>query len=176
MRLTVSERCRRIATFRFIEVRLMETAAHWTPTTPEMEVKVLLGRHIWDFAQHADALGKRTFELRAALQHSERPQDAYVSFLDEVAALEGAAERLAALYDVVLPGLDARYARYLAEADPILDAPSVVILERIRGDIARQRREAAALRSELGLGSSPVEGLRRREEALAEIVAPGAGA
>ena len=176
MRLTVSERCRRIATFRFIEVRLMETAARWTPTIPEMEVKVLLGRHIWDFAQHADALGKRTFELRAALQHSERPQDAYLSLLDDVAAVEGAAGRLAALYDVVLPGLDARYARYLAEADPILDAPSVVILERIRGDVARQRREADALRAELGFGPSPVENLRRREEALAEIVAPGAGA
>ena len=40
-------------------VALMEIAAAWTPTTPEMEVKVLLGRHIWDFAQHADALGKR---------------------------------------------------------------------------------------------------------------------
>ncbi len=176
MRLTVRERCRRIATFRFIEVRLMETAARWTPTTPEMEVKVLLGRHIWDFAQHADALGKRTFELRAALQHSERPQDAYLSLLEDVAAVEGAAGRLAALYDVVLPGLDARYGRYLAEADPILDAPSVVIVERIRGDVARQRREADALRSELGLGPSPVEGLRRREEALAEIVAPGVGA
>lgn len=176
MRLTVKERCRSIATFRFIEVRLMETAARWTPTTPEMEVKVLLGRHIWDFAQHADALGKRTFELRAALQHSERPQDGYLGLLDDAAAVEGAAARLTALYEVVLPGLDARYARYVAEADPILDAPSVVILERIRGDIARQRREAAALRAELGLDPSPLEGLRRREEALVEIVSPAAGA
>ena len=60
MSLSVALRAQRIATFRFVEVRLMEIAAAWTPTTPEMEVKVLLGRHIWDFAQHADALGKRS--------------------------------------------------------------------------------------------------------------------
>ena len=33
-----------VATFRFVAVRLMETAAAWTPTTPEMEVKLLLGK------------------------------------------------------------------------------------------------------------------------------------
>jgi hypothetical protein len=176
MRLTVSDRARRIATFRFIEVKLMETAARWTPTTPEMEVKVLLGRHIWDFAQHADALGKRTFELRAPLQHSERPRDAYVELLDEVAALTGTAERLAALYDAVLPGLDARHERYLGDADPILDAPSVVILERIRADARRQRGEAERLRSELGLPAFPVGALRARESGVAELVAEGAGA
>jgi len=43
-----------------------------------MEVKLLFGEHIWDAAQHADALGKRTFELRLRLQHSVRPADKYV--------------------------------------------------------------------------------------------------
>jgi hypothetical protein len=75
MSLTVAERARRIATFRFVEVRLMEIGG-LDPTTPEMEVKVLLGRHIWDFAQHADALGKRTLELRERLHHSRPPTSA----------------------------------------------------------------------------------------------------
>jgi hypothetical protein len=56
----------------------METLAQWTPTSPEMEVKLMLGEHIWDAAQNADALGKRTRELRLPLQHSLRPVDAYV--------------------------------------------------------------------------------------------------
>ena len=33
MGLSVAERGRRIATFRFVEARLMEIAAAWTPTT-----------------------------------------------------------------------------------------------------------------------------------------------
>src|SRR6516165_5764007 len=60
----VSERGRSVATFRYVCVWMMETIARWTPTTPEMEAKVMMGRHIWEYAQMADALGKRTFELR----------------------------------------------------------------------------------------------------------------
>jgi hypothetical protein len=174
MSLSVEERGRRIATFRFVEGRLMEIAAGWTPTTPEMEVKVLLGRHIWDFAQHADALGKRAFELRLPLQHSLRPAASYAELLEEVAGIRGTSERLAALYDAVLPGLEQRYARYAAEADPILDAPSLVVLERIRQDLTRQRAEADELRRRLALASAAGDPWRGRE-ATAELVAlPGA--
>lgn len=166
MSLNVAERGRLIASFRFVEVALMEIVAAWTPTTPEMEVKVLFGRHIWDFAQHADALGKRTFELRLPLQHSRPPQAPYRALLDEVASLRGTEERLAGLYDMVLPGLDVLYRSYLEATDTVLDAPSRDILDRIRAEEARQRAEAAALRSELGLASPDVSALRQRWAAL----------
>ena len=171
---SVAERARRIATFRFVEVRLMETAAAWTPTTPEMEAKVLLGRHIWDFAQHADALGKRTFELRHPAQHSLRPAEAYVQLLDEVREVADTAERLAALYDVIVPGLGRRYAAYVNEVDPIIDAPSIVVIERILGDLERQRAEADALRRDLGLKRAASLPLREKEGAVDEILAPAA--
>ena len=171
MSLTVAQRAQRIATFRFVEVRLMEIAAAWTPTTPEMEVKVLLGRHIWDFAQHADALGRRTFELRMPAQHSLPPGEAYLAVLDEVRGLSGTAERLAALYDVVLPGLDRRLADYARDSDPIVDEPSLLIVERIRTDVARQRADASRVRDELGLPAHSLQPLRAREEAAAVLAA-----
>lgn len=171
MGLSVGERGRRIATFRFIEARLMEIAAAWTPTTPEMEVKVLLGRHIWDFAQHSDALGKRTFELRLPLQHSLRPAEPYAELIEDMARVEATSERLAALYDGMLPGLSRRYERYLSEADPILDAPSLVIVERILQDLARQRGEAEQVRRPLGLAAAPSAPWTQRE-AGAELLAP----
>jgi hypothetical protein len=174
--LSVAERAQRIATFRFVEVRLMEIAAAWTPTTPEMEVKVLLGRHIWDFAQHADALGKRTFELRERLQHSQPPTGGYQRLLDDVLRLEDTAERLAALYDAVLPGLTRRYEAYLEEADPILDAPSFVIVDRILADLRRQRADAQELRRELGLAAAVPGDLGRREGALELLAAAEGGA
>jgi hypothetical protein len=171
MSLSVAERAHRIATFRFVEVRLMEIAAAWTPTTPEMEVKVLLGRHIWDFAQHADALGKRTFELRERPQHSRLPTGGYTRLLDDVLRLEATAQRLAALYDAVLPGLARRYEVYLEEADPILDAPSFVVVDRILADLRRQRADAQELRRQLGLAAAVPGDLGRREGTL-ELVAP----
>jgi hypothetical protein len=171
MGLSVAERGRRIATFRFVEARLMEIAAAWTPTTPELEVKVLLGRHIWDFAQHADALGKRAFELRLPLHHSLRPAGAYAELIEDLARLEGTPERLAALYDALLPGLERRYERYVGEADRILDGPSVVILERIRQDLARQRTDAERVRRPLALAAASSARWSERE-AGAELLAP----
>jgi hypothetical protein len=113
MLLTVKQRGQYIATFRFIEVRLMEILSAWVPTTAEMEAKLLFGPHIWECAQAADALGKRTYELRLPLQHSLRPTARYVEMLDAVSAAAGAPSRVALFYDVILPALACRYRRYL---------------------------------------------------------------
>jgi hypothetical protein len=175
MTLTVADRARTIATFRAVEVRLMEIAAAWTPTTPEMEVKVLFGRHIWDFAQHADALGKRTFELRRPEQWSLPPRPEFERLLAEVAAIGETPGRLSVLYDALLPALERRYRAYAAETDSLLDAPSVAVIERILADHPRQRSDAERVRRENGLASAPpglVEEIRQREAAIAEIVAP----
>lgn len=176
MRLNVVERAHAIGTFRFVEVRLMEIVAAWTPTTPEMEAKVMFGRHIWDFAQHADGLGKRTFELRHAEHHSRRPVDAYVSLLDEAAALTVTPDRLTALYGVVVPGLAARYRGYRDEADEILDGPTLVIVDRILADLTRQRADAERLRGELGLPAGAAGTLGVREAAILDLVAAGEAA
>jgi hypothetical protein len=147
--LTVKERGQFVATLRYVHVSLMETLAAWVPTTPEMEVKLLFGEHIWDVAQHADSLGKRTFELRMPLQRSMRPADAYVEFLAEVAAVGPTPQRLAAIYDVLLPTLAGRQRRYLEETDKLVDAPTVRILDRYLADTARMIDAAHALRREL---------------------------
>jgi hypothetical protein len=169
--LDVQQRGRRVATFRFVSVRLMETAAAWTPTTPEMEVKVLLGRHIWDFAQQADALGRRTFELRLPLQHSLAPAEGVQRVLEALRALSGTTERLAGLYDLVLPDLERRYREHVADVDPVLDAPTVVIVERTLVELARQRAEADALRRELALPSASLPELARAVAGAGPLVA-----
>src|SRR5688572_4843718 len=102
MALTVKQRGRHIATFRFVEVRFMELLSAWVPTTPEMEAKLLFGPHIWDTALAADSLGKRTHELRLPPQHSLPPAAEYLHVLAEVAASDGAARRIAVFYDVML--------------------------------------------------------------------------
>lgn len=169
MSLSVKERGTAVATHRHVMVKLMETLARWVPTTPEMEVKLLFGSHIWDVAQHADALGKRTHELRMPLQHSLPPIQGYRELLDEVDAIDGTVERISAFYDVVLPGIGARLRAYLAATDDLMDAPTVRIIDRILYDHARMIRECDELRAEfptLRPQAEPTAELRRREGSL----------
>ena len=175
MTMTVNDRARAAATFRFIEVKLMELVAAWTPTTPEMEAKVMFGRHIYDHAQHADALGKRTFELRQPEHYTVPADAAYVDLLQRVAALKGTGERLAALYDAVLPGLVRRYESYIAATDPILDEPSVDIMRRIVGDLRRQSEQGRAMIRELSLDAAP-SSLAAEESAIPHLATAGATA
>jgi hypothetical protein len=172
--LSVRERGETVATLRWIHVRLMETIASWVPTTPEMEVKLLFGAHIWDVAQHADALGKRTYELRMPLQHSLQPAEAYQQMLAELAQVKDTGERLACFYDAVLPALAARYATYLGRTDLLLDAPTVRILELLGREQNRMIDESRQLLGELPALTlrerAPVDRLREREAAIATFV------
>ena len=175
MALTVKQRGQHIATFRFIEVRLMEILSSWVPSTPDMEAKLLFGPHIWDTAQAADALGKRTHELRLPLQHSVAPVPAYIALLAELGAVEGAARRIGVFYDVMLPRLAARYRRYLERTDTLMDAPSVRVIEGILGASERMVREADKLRAELPAlrcdDAAWLQEFAAREESVPEIAA-----
>ena len=168
--LSVPQRAASIATFRFIQVRLMELVAAWTPSTPEMEVKVMFGRHIWDFAQHADILGKRTFELRLPEQHSKRPAETYVKLLDEALRVRATSDRLATLYDAIVAGLERRYRAYISQTDPVLDEPSIIAIDRILRDLERMRGEADAIRSTLTLPRTDANAFAATERAIESVV------
>ena len=149
MSLSVQNRAENVATFRFIHVFLMETLARWVPATAEMEVKILFGRHIWDLAQQADALGKRTYELRAPLQFSLRPSEHYMKFLEDFANATLTVDKVRGFYDVVLPGLAARYQTYLNQTDRLLDEPTVRVVERILAEFARMQTDRLNLLKDL---------------------------
>ena len=174
MLLSVRERGETVATLRWIHVRLMETIASWVPTTPEMEVKLLFGAHVWDVAQHADALGKRTYELRMPLQHSLQPSEPYRQLVDDLAQIKDTSERLACFYDGMLAALAVRYRHYLARTDSLLDAPTVRIFEHIGREQARMIVEGHELLAQLpGLARQrcdALERLRAREVAIEPFV------
>jgi hypothetical protein len=137
MALTVRERADTVATFRFVNVRLMEILAAWVPTTPELEVKILFGRHLWDFAQHADAFGHRTAELRLARHSSRTPTAPLLAVLDRLTAAETAAQRVDGFYSGMIPFLEALYRADLEATDELLDEPTVRILKRALWDLER---------------------------------------
>ena len=174
MNLNVKQRGDHVATFRWIEVRLMEILAAWVPTTPEMEVKLVLGAHIWEAAQHADAFGRRANELRLPLHDSLAPSPAYVELLADVAAITDTAKRIAAFYDCILPGMDTWLRRYVDHVDVLLDGPTVRIVERVLNDAARMVRESHDLREEVPAVklTDPewLDALRGRDAGLGDLV------
>ncbi|MEO8635450.1 MAG: hypothetical protein ABI587_09270 [Gemmatimonadales bacterium] len=141
---TIRQKADRVGTFRFISVYLMETLAGWIPTTPELEAKVFFGRHVWDFAQHADWLGRRTGELRSPMQWSLPPADGYLKVLETMAGATGTMERMTGFHDGLLPDLEVRYRQYISGTDMLNDEPTVRILERIQFDFVRIRADRAA--------------------------------
>lgn len=148
MNLTVRERAETVATLRHIEITMMETLSRWVPTTPMMEVKVLFGRHIWETAQHADILGRRTHELRAPMHLTLPPVSTYATFLADLAAVQPQAQRVSAFYDVMLPAVIARCRAYIERTDTLLDEPTVRIMKRIIADSESMIDESKRLRSE----------------------------
>lgn len=148
MALSVRERADTLGTLRYISVYAMETLARWVPTTPDLEAKVVFGRHIWDFAQHADGLGRRTHELRAALHYTVSPLPACHAALETLRASEATGDRVATFYQAFLPDLERRYRKFLDATDPFLDEPSVRVVERNLADLPRLIADATTLRTE----------------------------
>lgn len=121
IKLNVKQRANAVGTLRFLSVFLMETLARWIPTTPEMEVKMLLSRQVWRMAQQADRWGRRARELRAPLHYSRAPRPAFLAAFKQLAAVTDTIDRIDAFHDVALPALATAYKGYLAETDHAAD-------------------------------------------------------
>ena len=134
----------RIRHYRYAEERMMRIMGGWIALTPELPAKLLLGRHVWDCAQHADLWGRRLPELRAPAQQSAPANGEVVRFMDVLEGRVGHQEtpaRLAGIYRVLKPHLIAVYESHLARANPVYEPPTRRILERC---LEEERRHAAA--------------------------------
>ena len=144
--LGVEASARRIRYYRYAEERMMRILAGWIALTPELPAKLLLGRQVWDCAQHADQWGKRLPELRAPAQVSEPPNQAFVRFMDALESPQAwgeTVERLVGVYRVLKPHVIATYAEHLARANPVYEPPTRRILERCLADERRHVAEAS---------------------------------
>ena len=141
----------------------MRVLGGWIALTPEVDVKLLFGRHVWDCAQHADLWGRRLPELRAAAQQSEPANAGVVAAWSLIETAEGkdqTLERVTAIYRVLKPHLATVYERHLAVANPAYEPPTRRILVRC---IEEERRHAAT-------GALVLDRLLAGDRALAERV------
>jgi hypothetical protein len=140
----VDQSARVIRNYRYAAERMMRILGGWLALTPELSAKLLMGRHVWDNAQHADAFGKRLPELRAQAQVSEPSNPAFVAFMDAVEEPEApgqTVERLVGVYRVLKPHLLGTYQRHLDLANEVYEPPTRRVLARVIDD---ERRHVAA--------------------------------
>ncbi len=131
---SVEQTAQMLRHYRYAEEHMMRIMAGWIALTPELTVKLELGRQVWECAQHADMLGKRLPELRARAQVSEPPNETFVAFMSTLAEREQpeeTIERLVGLYRVLKPHLLSMYAQHLSACNPVYEPPTIRMLERL---------------------------------------------
>ena len=154
--LSADESARLIRNYRYAVERMMRMLGGWIALTPELSAKLLMGRHVWDNAQHADALGRRLPELRAQAHISEPANQAFVAFMDAIEAAElprQTVERVVSIYRVLKPHLLASYAEHLQHANQVYEPPTRRILARCAED--ERTHVAAGLAILRHLASTP---------------------
>jgi len=137
---SADESARLCRNYRYACERMTRIMAGWIALTPELSAKLLLGRHVWDNAQHADAWGRRLPELRAHAQESAPSSEAFVQLMNAIEAPEApgqSAERLAGIYRVLKPHLLAVYVEHRRRANPVYEPPTCRILDRCIEDERR---------------------------------------
>ncbi|MBU6333359.1 MAG: DUF455 family protein [Chloroflexi bacterium] len=138
--------------YRFIEHALVRALAGWLPATPAMEIKLTLGRLLWEDAQHVQQLYLRLREVqRPAFRAPE--DDALEHLMAELLHAPDAASFLAGVFHVVKPSLVAAYERHLAETFANPDAPTRYYLSHTLLDEREQQRWAAQQLSATADGS-----------------------
>jgi len=135
----------------------MRILGGWIALTPEVPVKLLFGRHVWDCAQHADLWGRRLPELPSPAQESEPANDGIVAFMDLLESREApavSAERVTGVYRVLKPHLIAVYRHHLADANGIYEPPTRRILQRCVDEESRHVAAGALVVARVGASAS----------------------
>lgn len=168
---TVEESARRVGHYKWAEMRLFEALGGWVATVPELDVKLVLGRHTYHHAWHAELWHKRLPELREMDpdRMTVPPNDEVVAFMDAVAepeAPEHTIEKLVGAYRVLIPRFIGVYTFHRNATSEITDAPTIRSLKFALGDEHDDWRDGEMLLQSLLDTPEKVARAARRQEEL----------
>ncbi len=126
---------------------------------PRLEVKALLGDHLYDDARAVTKLRRRLYELRPPNEYPGAPSEALAELLDR-AGEAGTREYLEIAYGELKPTLIAGFRIHLANLDPVIDEPGLRLLIQLLHRQDRHVAELPAGRERVAfedLGALPVE-------------------
>jgi hypothetical protein len=177
---SVEDSARRVGNYKWAEMRLFEALGGWVATVPELDVKLVLGRHTYHHAWHAELWHKRLPELRE--MNPDRltvpPNDAFVTFMDairEPEAPEQTIEKLVGVYRVLIPRFIAVYTYHLNATSRITDAPTIRSLKFALQDEFDDWRDGEMLLQTLIDSPEKVERASHRQAALERLYLASGG-
>jgi uncharacterized ferritin-like protein (DUF455 family) len=134
----VREAGRRVVRYQMVTFQAMRLLGGWLAKIPEYELKLEIGRHVWQDAQAAEALKQRTAELRIPTDADRRPPVEVQRWLDAVDGADTPLQFLVGIYRVVKPRLSATMQYHAAATDPVCDAPTVRVLRFVVAELTAQ--------------------------------------
>src|SRR4249920_4038058 len=171
---TVEESARRVGVYKWIEMRLFETLGGWVATVPELDVKLILGRHCYHHAWHAELWDKRLPELREmnTTRLTVPANDAVAELIEAIREPEApdlTIEKLVGVYRVLIPRKIAAYTFHLNATSRITDAPTMRSLTFILQDEFEDWREGEMLLQSLISTPEEVERAAKRQRELEQL-------
>ena len=123
--LAVEECVRRLKRFHYAFKRLHQILTARITAEPIYELKTGFSHHAYLCAEHVTALRTRIGEMREPpLGLEDVPHPALEAYFDEILATPGTQELLAGLYGHAFGALHVDIEKYMAETNPLTDAPS----------------------------------------------------
>jgi hypothetical protein len=176
----VEETARRVGNYRWTEMRLFEALGGWVATIPELDVKMVLGRHCYHHAWHAELWTKRLPELREMnVDRMTVPAndefETFVASVTEPEAPDLTIEKLTGVYRVLIPRMIAAYTYHLNGTSEITDAPTIRTLRFALQDELDDWRDGEMLIQSLLDTPAKVARASQRQRELEQLVAAAGG-
>lgn len=138
--------------YRFIEYETLRILAGWLPATAQMELKLAMGRLLWEDAQHVQQLYQRLREVQTPAFRP--PGDAALEHLmAEAIHAPTELDLLAGLFRVIKPALVAAYQWHRAQTFANPDAPTLYAFKHILIDEEEQVSWAQTALAEHPIGA-----------------------
>ncbi len=176
----VEESARRVGAYAWLEMRLFEALGGWIATVPELDVKLVLGRHCYHHAWHAEQLQQRLPELREMnpARLTLPANEGIVAFAEaliEPEAAELTIEKLVGVFRVLLPRTIAAYTYHLNGTSTITDAPTIRTLNFLLQDEFEDWREGEMLLQSLIKTPEQIERASERAKSLEALIVVAGG-
>lgn len=177
---SVEESARRVGNYKWAEMRLFEALGGWVATVPELDVKMVLGRHTYHHAWHSELWHKRLPELREMNPDrlTQPANDQFVEFVSAITepeAPELTIEKLVGVYRVLIPRFIGVYTYHLNGTSTITDAPTIRSLKFILQDEFDDWRDGEMLLQALIDSPEKVERAARRQQELETLYLASGG-
>src|SRR5258708_11260310 len=125
---------RRLGSYSYAEMRLMEAQAGWIASIPLAELKIELGYQLFEDAFHVDMMRRRLPKVGGFGELTLSPNERFVLFCNEFTNTEDVLERLVGVYWVLRPHLAATYREHIAQDDSVANFPTVRLLQHAAAD------------------------------------------